>query len=68
VGDGAIRFRAELEPAGVAVPEDSSPLHRVGAEGLVRLAAEAPLVARDALLPEYVRAPDALPRSQQRRP
>lgn len=66
VGDGAIRFRAELEPAGVLVPEDGSPLHRVGAPGLARLAALAPEVVRDALLPDYVRAPDARPRPQAR--
>lgn len=64
VGDGAIRFRTVLEPAGVVVPEDASALHRVGARGLVRLAAAAPLVARDALLPDYVRAPDARPRAE----
>lgn len=64
VGDGALRFRAQLEPAGVAVPPEESALHRVGAAGLVRLAAGAPLVARDALLPEYVRSPDAKPRDQ----
>ena len=63
VGDGAVRFREQLEPAGVMVPEDGSPLHRVGARGLARLAFEAPPVARDALLPEYVREPDAKPRS-----
>jgi tRNA threonylcarbamoyladenosine biosynthesis protein TsaB len=65
VGDGAVRFREQLEPAGVTVPEDGSALHRVGATGLLRLAAEAPPVARDALVPEYVRQPDAKPRSEQ---
>lgn len=65
VGDGALRFAEQLEPAGVAIPPEDSPLHRVGAAGLARLAAHAPLVARDALLPEYVRAPDAKPRSEQ---
>jgi tRNA threonylcarbamoyladenosine biosynthesis protein TsaB len=65
VGDGAVRFREQLEPAGVTVPEDGSALHRVGAAGLARLAAQAPTVARDALLPEYVREPDAKPRSEQ---
>lgn len=65
VGDGAVRFREQLEPAGVTVPEDGSALHRVGATGLLRLAAEAPPVARDALVPEYVRPPDAKPRSEQ---
>jgi tRNA threonylcarbamoyladenosine biosynthesis protein TsaB len=65
VGDGAVRFRAHLEPAGVPVPPPGSALHRVGAAGLARLARQAPLVARDALLPEYVRSPDAKPRDQQ---
>lgn len=65
VGDGALRFRIQLEAAGVTVPEDGSALHHVGANGLARLAATAPIVDRDALLPEYVRAPDAKPRSEQ---
>lgn len=64
VGDGALRFRDRLESAGVSVPADDSPLHRVRAVGLVRLAQGAPIVARDALLPEYVRSPDARPRSE----
>ncbi len=62
VGDGAIRFRAELEAMGVAVSSDGADLHRVSAGPLCRLAAEAPPVPRDALVPEYVRAPDAVPR------
>jgi tRNA threonylcarbamoyladenosine biosynthesis protein TsaB len=62
VGDGAIRFRAELEAAGVAVAADDADSHRVGAGPLCRLAAEAQPVPRDALVPEYVRAPDAVPR------
>ena len=62
VGDGAIRFRAELEAVGVAVSPDDADLHRVSAGPLCRLAAEAPPVPRDGLVPEYVRAPDAVPR------
>lgn len=62
-GDGAIRFRAELEAVGVAVAPDDDPQHRVGAGPLCRLAAEAQPVPRDALVPEYVRAPDAVPRA-----
>ena len=62
VGDGAIRFRKDLEAAGVAVAADDSDLHRVSAAALCRLAAEGPIVERDALVPEYVRAPDATPR------
>jgi tRNA threonylcarbamoyladenosine biosynthesis protein TsaB len=61
-GDGAVRFRAELEAVGVAVAPDDADLHRVSAGPLCRLAAEAPPVSRDALVPEYVRAPDAVPR------
>ena len=61
VGDGAIRFRDRLEPA-VDVPVDASTLHRVSALAVCRLATTAPSVDRDALLPEYVRAPDAVPR------
>jgi tRNA threonylcarbamoyladenosine biosynthesis protein TsaB len=61
-GDGAVRFRAELEAADVAVAPDDADLHRVSAGALCRLAAEASPVARDALVPEYVRAPDAEPR------
>jgi tRNA threonylcarbamoyladenosine biosynthesis protein TsaB len=62
VGDGAVRFRAELEAVGVAVSPDDADLHKVSAGPLCRLAAEAPPVPRDGLVPEYVRAPDAVPR------
>ncbi|HMJ32904.1 MAG TPA: tRNA (adenosine(37)-N6)-threonylcarbamoyltransferase complex dimerization subunit type 1 TsaB [Baekduia sp.] len=63
VGDGALRFRAELEAVGVTVAADGADQHRVSAGALCRLAAEALPVDRDALVPEYVRAPDAVPRS-----
>ena len=59
VGEGAVRFREQLETAGAAVPADGSPLHRVNAIALCRLALTAEPVDRDALIPEYVRAPDA---------
>jgi tRNA threonylcarbamoyladenosine biosynthesis protein TsaB len=61
VGDGAIRFRDRLVPA-ADVPGDDSTLHRVSALAVCRLALAAPTVDRDALLPEYVRPPDAVPR------
>jgi tRNA threonylcarbamoyladenosine biosynthesis protein TsaB len=61
VGDGAIRFRDRLVPA-ADVPGDDSTLHRVSALAVCRLARAAPTVDRDALLPEYVRPPDAVPR------
>jgi tRNA threonylcarbamoyladenosine biosynthesis protein TsaB len=65
VGDGAVRFRGQLEAAGAEVPRDDSAFHRVGAAGLHALALQAPAVDRDALVPEYVRPPDARPRSEQ---
>jgi tRNA threonylcarbamoyladenosine biosynthesis protein TsaB len=61
VGDGAVRFRDRLEPA-AEVPADASALHAVSALAVCRLAREARPVDRDALLPEYVRLPDAVPR------
>ncbi len=61
VGDGAGRFRAELEGAGVAVPVDSSPVHRVSALMVCRLGRGRETVDRDALLPDYRREPDAVP-------
>jgi tRNA threonylcarbamoyladenosine biosynthesis protein TsaB len=65
VGDGAVRFRDRLEAAGADVPDDDAAAHRVGAAGLCALALAAPAVDRDALVPDYVRPPDAKPRSEQ---
>jgi tRNA threonylcarbamoyladenosine biosynthesis protein TsaB len=59
VGDGAVRFRAQLESAAVSVPADGSPLHRVSALEVCRLAVTAPAAPLGALVPEYVRVPDA---------
>jgi tRNA threonylcarbamoyladenosine biosynthesis protein TsaB len=64
VGDGAVRFREELERAGAVVPADGSPLHRVSALEVCRLGAAAEPTDRDALLPDYRREPDAKPRPQ----
>jgi tRNA threonylcarbamoyladenosine biosynthesis protein TsaB len=61
VGDGAVRFRAELEPAGVAVPADGSVAHRVSALMVCRLGRAMGPADRDALLPDYRREPDAVP-------
>jgi tRNA threonylcarbamoyladenosine biosynthesis protein TsaB len=59
VGDGAVRFRSILEQAGMSVPADDSPLHRVSAPVLVRLGAQAQAGPRTAVLPDYQRLPDA---------
>jgi tRNA threonylcarbamoyladenosine biosynthesis protein TsaB len=61
VGDGAVRFRAELERAGVAVPADGSVAHRVSALMVCRLGRAMGPADRDALLPDYRREPDAVP-------
>ncbi|MFI5004553.1 MAG: tRNA (adenosine(37)-N6)-threonylcarbamoyltransferase complex dimerization subunit type 1 TsaB [Solirubrobacterales bacterium] len=59
VGDGAIRYRGSLEALAVAVPADSSPLHRVDAGVLCKLALSARAGAPEAVLPDYQRRPDA---------
>lgn len=61
LGDGAIKFRAILTDAGVDVPPDESPLHRVSAAPHCRLAAGGGAIAEAAVLPAYLRAPDAKP-------
>jgi tRNA threonylcarbamoyladenosine biosynthesis protein TsaB len=64
VGDGAIRFRGPLEAAGALVPPDEDGAHRLRAEPVCRLGAAATPTDRDALLPDYLREPDALPRQR----
>jgi tRNA threonylcarbamoyladenosine biosynthesis protein TsaB len=59
VGDGAVRFSDQLVQAGVTVPEEGSPVHRVGAEALCRLGAAAEPAPRKAVVPDYLRLPDA---------
>jgi tRNA threonylcarbamoyladenosine biosynthesis protein TsaB len=61
VGDGSIRFREILEAAGMRVPPDSSELHVVRALHICRLAARVPPERPEAVLPTYIRDPDAEP-------
>ena len=63
-GDGAVRFREQLERAGAAVPDDRSPAHRVSAIEICRLGAAGDVTDRDRLVPDYRREPDARPRPQ----
>jgi tRNA threonylcarbamoyladenosine biosynthesis protein TsaB len=59
VGDGAIKFRAELEAAGMRVPADDSRLHRVSAVEHCRLAIALTPGQPTDVQPEYLRVPDA---------
>jgi tRNA threonylcarbamoyladenosine biosynthesis protein TsaB len=63
IGDGAVRYAERLRAAGAEVPPEDSALHRVDPGALCRLAARAAPADREHLVPDYVRAPDAVPRS-----
>jgi tRNA threonylcarbamoyladenosine biosynthesis protein TsaB len=60
-GDGSLRFRAVLEASGVQVAPDDSELHVVRALHVCRLAADAAPAAPEAVFPNYLRHPDAVP-------
>ncbi len=59
VGDGAIRFREHLEAVGIRVPADGDGRHRVSARWHCRLAERRPAGSWEAVLPDYLRLPDA---------
>jgi tRNA threonylcarbamoyladenosine biosynthesis protein TsaB len=63
-GDGSLRFRGMLEAAGIRVMPADSRAHVVRALHVCRLAEGVPGVAPQAVLPDYLRAPDAKPRRQ----
>ena len=58
-GDGSLRFRQELEAAGVEVPPDEDPAHRMAARHICTLANPAESVQPDQVKPIYLRRPDA---------
>jgi tRNA threonylcarbamoyladenosine biosynthesis protein TsaB len=60
-GDGSLRFRGMLEEAGIQVERDESDAHVVSAFHVCRLAKRAADEPPEAVLPEYLRAPDAKP-------
>ena len=60
-GDGSVRFRELLEQAGVRVAPNGSDAHVVRALHVCRLAAGVEGEPAEALLPQYLRAPDAAP-------
>lgn len=60
VGDGAVRYRAQMEREGLYVPAESSPLHLLRAEAVCALGArEGAVEDYQLVLPDYGRRPDA---------
>ncbi len=63
VGDGATRYREALEGGGATAPPDGSRAHVVRGLSICRLAVDVAPVAVEAVLPDYLRLPDAKPRT-----
>ena len=63
-GTGALPFRRTFEAAGIQVLPDSSSANFVRALQVCRLAVDAPAAPPEVVLPEYLRQPDAKPRSE----
>jgi tRNA threonylcarbamoyladenosine biosynthesis protein TsaB len=61
-GDGSLRFREQLEAAGVAVAPADSRVHVVSAGYLCRRALHVPDTPPEQVVPDYLREPDAVPR------
>jgi tRNA threonylcarbamoyladenosine biosynthesis protein TsaB len=60
VGDGAVRYRGQIETFDLKIPADSSSLHLVDAGTICELALdERPVTAYEQILPDYRRRPDA---------
>lgn len=63
VGDGALRFREDLEGAGCVVAADGSARHGVRARAICRLSLTVSQgTSRDLVVPDYLRRPDAIPK------
>jgi len=60
-GDGALHFRDVLEAAGATVEPEGSPAHVVRGLHVCRLARRLPSRPPQAVLPDYLRLPDAKP-------
>jgi tRNA threonylcarbamoyladenosine biosynthesis protein TsaB len=59
-GDGAVRYREQLESVAMTVPDDSSRLHLVDAGTICELGRRGrPVTAYEQILPDYRRRPDA---------
>ena len=60
-GDGSVRFRDVFEAAGTQVAAAGSRAHVVRGLSICRLALDAPPAVPQAVLPQYLREPDAKP-------
>jgi tRNA threonylcarbamoyladenosine biosynthesis protein TsaB len=58
-GDGALRFRAELEAVGATVVPEGNAVHRVAARNICALAEEVAPEPAERIEPIYLREPDA---------
>ncbi len=58
-GDGSLRFRSQLEAAGVEVLPDADPAHLVAARHVCALGARAEAGRPEQVKPTYLRRPDA---------
>jgi tRNA threonylcarbamoyladenosine biosynthesis protein TsaB len=58
-GDGALRFRGELEAAGIPVLDPTEPAHRLSARHVCILAGAAQAGPAERVVPRYSRRPDA---------
>jgi tRNA threonylcarbamoyladenosine biosynthesis protein TsaB len=58
-GDGAVRFRGELEAAGIPVLDPTEPAHRLSARHVCILAGAAEAGPAERVVPRYSRRPDA---------
>ena len=59
VGDGAVRFRDELDASGAEIPPDEDGVHRLRARHVCLLAAKAEARPLAEIKPTYLRRPDA---------
>jgi tRNA threonylcarbamoyladenosine biosynthesis protein TsaB len=59
IGDGAVRFRSELEASGAEVPADEDGAHQVRARHICLLATDAEAGPLAEIKPTYLRRPDA---------
>jgi tRNA threonylcarbamoyladenosine biosynthesis protein TsaB len=68
IGDGAVRYREQLERAGASVPEDGADAHLIGAAAICELGAAASPLPAGEVAPDYRRGADATRARETRAP